>query len=79
MNHNMETYSGSKSNIFRSEKMEIWVYFVVAGILFSAYMTIKTANEEREVEQKWIETEGDIFMERIKKERGKKLKKSNSE
>ncbi|MBM7647617.1 hypothetical protein JOC78_000538 [Bacillus ectoiniformans] len=47
----------------------IWMYFVVAGIFFSAFMTVKTSSAERRAEQEYIEQEGDIYMQRLAKER----------
>ncbi|UII56879.1 sporulation YhaL family protein [Cytobacillus spongiae] len=47
----------------------IWVYFVVAGIIFSALMTIKSAKEDRDIEMESIEREGDIYMKRLEKEK----------
>jgi Sporulation protein YhaL len=46
-----------------------WIYLVVAGIIFSGYMTVRTAAQEREIDQTFIEKEGEIYMERIRKER----------
>ncbi|MGZ0084672.1 sporulation YhaL family protein [Geobacillus sp. C56-T2] len=46
-----------------------WVYIVVAGILFSGYMTVKTAAREREMDEAFIEKEGEVYMERIRQER----------
>lgn len=50
----------------------IWVYFVVAGILFSAVMTVKTAKEENLRENEQIEKEGEIYMYRLRKEKERK-------
>jgi len=47
----------------------VWVYFVVAGILMSAIMTIKTGRADRKLEQEMIEREGNIYMERLEKEK----------
>lgn len=55
----------------------VWVYFVVAGILMSAIMTIKTGREDRKLEQEMIEREGKIYMERLEKE--KELRKQDVE
>ncbi|BBW97301.1 sporulation YhaL family protein [Geobacillus sp. FSL W8-0032] len=46
-----------------------WMYIVVAGILFSGYMTVKTAAREREMDEAFIEKEGEVYMERIRQER----------
>lgn len=47
----------------------IWVYMVVAGIVFSAIMALKTGREERKVELESIEKEGEIFMKRLEQEK----------
>nr|WP_180968119.1 sporulation YhaL family protein [Cytobacillus massiliigabonensis] len=47
----------------------IWVYFVVVGILISAYMAFRTGTEERKLEDESIELEGRVYMERIQKEK----------
>ncbi|XJZ28105.1 sporulation YhaL family protein [Bacillota bacterium Lsc_1132] len=47
----------------------IWVYMVVAGIIISALMALRTGKEERRVEQETIEKEGEIYMKRLEQER----------
>lgn len=47
----------------------IWGYFVIAGIIFSAYMVVRTAKEERQLETFYIEKEGEIFIQRMEEER----------
>jgi len=50
-----------------------WVYFVVMGIILSAYMVVRTGKEEKVIEEEMIEREGDIYMQRLEQEReGKK-------
>jgi Sporulation protein YhaL len=50
-----------------------WVYFVVMGIILSAYMVVRTGKEEKIIEEEIIEREGDIYMKRLEQEReGKK-------
>ncbi|MBB3868368.1 SigE-dependent sporulation protein [Parageobacillus toebii NBRC 107807] len=49
--------------------MPWWIYLVVAGIIFSGYMAVRTAAKEREIDESFIEKEGEIYMERIRKER----------
>lgn len=49
-----------------------WIYFVVAGIIVSAYMVLRTGKEERMMEDEIIEREGEIYMQRLEKEREKK-------
>lgn len=47
----------------------LWLYFVAAGILLSAYMAIKSGREERRIENESIELEGKVYMERIEREK----------
>lgn len=49
-----------------------WIFFIVAGIIISAIMAIKTGKEERQEEMEMIEREGEIYMERLHKEREEK-------
>jgi Sporulation protein YhaL len=50
-----------------------WIYFVVMGIILSAYMVVRTGKEEKVIEEEMIEREGDIYMKRLEQEReGKK-------
>ena len=49
-----------------------WIYFVVAGILFSAYMMIKTTKEARDVDMEFIEKEGEIYIKRMEEERARR-------
>jgi Na+/glutamate symporter len=47
----------------------IWVYAVVAGIIISAIMAVKTGREERVLELQNIEKEGEVYMKRIEGEK----------
>ncbi|WP_173719828.1 sporulation YhaL family protein [Bacillus massilinigeriensis] len=47
----------------------MWIYFVIVGIITSAFMAIKTGRKEREDEMESIELEGKVYMERIENER----------
>lgn len=49
-----------------------WIYLVLAGILFSTYMMIKTAKEEREIDMEFIEKEGEIYIQRMEAERARR-------
>ena len=52
--------------------MPVFTWFIVAGIFISAYMTIKSIREEREVDQEWIEQEGNVYIERMNEEKKRK-------
>jgi len=49
--------------------MDIWIWIVLAGIVISAIMTVRATNEEDAVNEKYIEEEGQVYMDRISKER----------
>jgi hypothetical protein len=48
--------------------LPIWIYFVIAGIVVSAYMAVKTAKEDRDQDMEWIEKEGEEYIDRMKQE-----------
>jgi Sporulation protein YhaL len=50
----------------------IWVFAVAAGIMISAFMAIKSGREDRQQEMEIIEREGEIYMERLEKEKEKR-------
>lgn len=52
----------------------LWIYAVVAGILFSAFMTIKTSRADKKVDEEFIEQEGQVYIQRMEKERELKAK-----
>ncbi|MEN2450829.1 sporulation YhaL family protein, partial [Bacillus sp. JR_15] len=39
-----------------------WVYACIIGIIFCAYKLMTTAKEEQEIDQSFIEKEGEIFI-----------------
>jgi hypothetical protein len=47
----------------------IWVFAVAAGIIISAFMAIKSGREDHQQEMEIIEREGEIYMERLEKEK----------
>ena len=54
--------------------LPIWIYFVIAGIAVSAFMAIKTSREDRQLEQEWIEKEGEEYIERMEEEKREESK-----
>lgn len=52
--------------------LPIWILLLVGGIMMSAFMAVKTGKEERQQELEIIEREGEIYMERIQKEKEEK-------
>ncbi|MBS4198517.1 sporulation YhaL family protein [Bacillus sp. FJAT-49732] len=59
--------------------LPIWVYFVILGIFTSAFMAIKTAKEDKEMETEWIEKEGQVYIDRMEKEKVQRGKVTVSE
>lgn len=55
--------------------VETWVYFVLVGIIVSAIMVIKTGNDEKKIDETFIEKEGNIYIERMVEE--KKRREAN--
>lgn len=53
--------------------LPFWVYLVIVGVFISAFMAVKTAREDREMELEWIEKEGEVYLERMKEEKEKRL------
>ncbi|WP_026692648.1 sporulation YhaL family protein [Peribacillus kribbensis] len=56
----------------RGDDMPVWVWFVIAGIASSAFMTLKTALEDKRLEMAWIEEEGMKYIERMEEEKRKR-------
>lgn len=52
--------------------MPIWIWFVLAGIIVSAVMTVRTAKQERKEEDLYIEQEGQKYMDRMNEEKDRK-------
>ena len=55
-----------------------WMYFVVMGIIFSAYMVVRTGKEEQRIENEIIEREGEVYMKRLEEERKEKKTEEKS-
>jgi hypothetical protein len=58
--------------MFGMVTLPFWVYLVVMGIFFSGFMAIRTGQKEREIDDMYIEKEGQVYMERIEVEREKR-------
>lgn len=46
-----------------------WIMLMILFILFSGYMAFRAMRAERRLENHYIEREGNVYMERIEKER----------
>lgn len=52
--------------------MPFFIWFLVAGIFVSAYMTIKSMKEDREYDEAFIEDEGNVYIQRMEEEKKKR-------
>lgn len=50
----------------------LWMYFVITGIILSGYLAISHTLQDREIDRQFIEKEGQVYLEKIKKERDHK-------
>lgn len=48
-----------------------WVYLVMTGILLSGYLAYSSMLEDKKVDERVIEKEGQVYMEKIKVRRNK--------
>jgi len=62
-----------------SEKMGIIIALLITGIIVSGAMAIKTGKEEREMEQGWIEQEGEKFITAMQEEKARRVEKSTED
>lgn len=53
----------------------IWILLLIGGVIISAFMAVKTGREERKQEHDLIESEGEVYMERLEKEREERSEK----
>ncbi|MCM3161993.1 sporulation YhaL family protein [Metabacillus litoralis] len=52
--------------------MPWWIYLCIIGILVSGYMAFKTARQDKQIDDTFIEQEGQVYLDRIEQERQKK-------
>ncbi|KFZ42708.1 sporulation protein [Anoxybacillus flavithermus] len=50
------------------------ITLLLAGIVISGYMAIRTAREEKKIDEKLLEKEGEVYMERIRQAREQRQK-----
>lgn len=55
--------------LYRIESVPWWVYLLVAGILFSGYQAFSISKEDKEVDDEWLEKQGNVYMKRMKAEK----------
>jgi len=56
-----------------------WVYLVIVGIVLSGYMVLYTSKKEQEMDNEFIEKEGEVYMKRLAEEREKRNQDSDKD
>ncbi|PEZ09239.1 SigE-dependent sporulation protein [Bacillus sp. AFS018417] len=51
------------------ETLPWWIYLIIIGIIVSGYMVLYTSKKEQEIDNEFIEKEGEIYMRRLAEER----------
>ena len=51
------------------ETLPWWIYLIIIGIVVSGYMVLYTSKKEQEIDNEFIEKEGEIYMKRLADER----------
>ncbi|WP_019240378.1 MULTISPECIES: sporulation YhaL family protein [Bacillus] len=57
--------------------MTIVIGLIIVGIVISGFMTIKTGKEERDIENEWIEQEGQKFITAMHEEKKRRFSKDS--
>lgn len=47
----------------------VWMYFIIAGIIFSGYKVIEGVLEDKRADYEHIKREGEVFIQRMEEER----------
>lgn len=59
------------------EHVAWWVYLLIAGIIFSGYQAFSFSRKDKEIDEEWIEQQGDVYMKRIKTEKQRRRNNKN--
>ena len=60
------------------ETLPWWVYLVIVGIVLSGYMVLYTSKKQ-EMDNEFIEKEGEVYMKRLAEEREKRNQDSDKD
>ncbi|HDR6955455.1 MULTISPECIES: sporulation YhaL family protein [Bacillus cereus group] len=61
------------------ETLPWWVYLVIVGIVLSGYMVLYTSKKEQDMDNEFIEKEGEVYMKRLEEEREKRNQDSGKD
>ncbi|MDY0406250.1 sporulation YhaL family protein [Virgibacillus sp. 179-BFC.A HS] len=59
--------------------MPWWIFFIVLLIFLSGYMAFRAMRAEKQLEQQFIEREGNIYIQRMEEEKQRKTDKQHRE
>ncbi len=63
----------------RVETLPWWIYLVIVGIVVSGYMVLYTSKKEQEMDNEFIEKEGEVYMKRLEEERERRNQESDKD
>ncbi|MDF2910307.1 MAG: signal peptidase [Sporolactobacillus laevolacticus] len=63
--------------INKLESIAWWVYLVVAGIIFSGYQAFSISRQDKEVDEEWVEQQGNVYMKRLDAEKKRRQSSKN--
>ena len=61
------------------ETLPWWIYLVIIGIVLSGYMVLYTSKKEQEMDNEFIEKEGEVYVKRLEEEREKRNQDSDKD
>ncbi|HDX9578055.1 sporulation YhaL family protein [Bacillus cytotoxicus] len=56
-----------------------WIYLIIIGIVVSGYMVLYTSKQEQEMDNEFIEKEGEVYMKRLAEERERRNQESDKD
>jgi len=63
----------------RVETLPWWIYLVIIGIVVSGYMVLYTSKKEQDMDNEFIEKEGEVYMKRLEEERERRNQESDKD
>ena len=63
----------------RVETLPWWIYLVIIGIIVSGYMVLYTSKKEQDMDNEFIEKEGEVYMKRLEEERERRNQESDKD
>ncbi|EEL51859.1 MULTISPECIES: sporulation YhaL family protein [Bacillus cereus group] len=61
------------------ETLPWWIYLIIIGIVVSGYMVLYTSKKEQDMDNEFIEKEGEVYMKRLEKERERRNQESDKD